>query len=153
MDRRFAAVVEPLTDKHEEMMAMPPLTVDFLPRGLPSAGVYIFSEGEAHLYVGRTRRLRRRLVEHSHPRMFDAPFAFRLARESVGKVNPTYTKKGSRKELLADQAFLDARLRACERIRAMDIRFVEESDAVRQTLLEIYSSVVLGSPYNEFKTT
>lgn len=153
MDSRFAAFVEPLAGKHEEMMAKAPLKVDSLPRRLPAAGVYVFSEGERHLYVGRSRRLRRRLIEHSHPRMLDAPFAFRLARESVGKVTPSYTRRDSRKALLADPGFLEARLRACDRIRGMDIRFVEESDPVRQALLEIYSSVVLGSPYNDFKTT
>lgn len=153
MDSRFAEFVDALVEKHEAMMAMTPIRRDDLPKGLPPAGVYVFSEGANHLYVGRTRRLRRRIIEHSHPKMFDAPFAFRLAREKVGKTKASYTKKDSRKELLADPEFLQARLAACERIRAMDIRFAEEADPVRQSLLEIYSSVVLGTPYNEFKTT
>jgi hypothetical protein len=32
----------------------------------------------------------------------------------------------------------------------MDLRFVEESDPVRQTLLEVYVAVVLATPYNDF---
>ena len=30
------------------------------------------------------------------------------------------------------------------------IRFVEETDPVRQALLEIYVAAVLGTPYNDF---
>ena len=36
------------------------------------------------------------------------------------------------------------------RIRNMDLRFVEETDPVRQALLEIYVAEVLGTPYNDF---
>jgi hypothetical protein len=153
MDSRFAAFVETLVAKHEAMMAMAPTRLQSLPPELPRAGVYVFSEGSDHLYVGRSRRLRRRLIEHSHQRMLDAPFAFRLARERVGKTTASYTKVDSRKALLADQKFLSARLEACQRIRDMDIRFVGEEDPVCQALLEIYSSVVLKSRYNDFKTT
>jgi hypothetical protein len=34
----------------------------------------------------------------------------------------------------------------------MEFRFVEEVDSIRQTLLEIYASVALSTPYNSFKT-
>jgi hypothetical protein len=33
----------------------------------------------------------------------------------------------------------------------MDIRFVEESDAVRQALLEIYVASGLQAPFNDFE--
>ena len=46
------------------------------------------------------------------------------------------------------QAFSDAK----ERIRRMQLRFVEEPDPVRQGLLEIHASVVLETPYNDFNT-
>jgi hypothetical protein len=35
----------------------------------------------------------------------------------------------------------------------MDFRFVEETDPLRQVLLELYASVVLDTPFNEFETT
>lgn len=38
------------------------------------------------------------------------------------------------------------------RIRDMSLRFVEESDPIRQALLEIYTAVVLDTPYNDFDT-
>lgn len=34
----------------------------------------------------------------------------------------------------------------------MSFRYVEETDQVRQALLEIYTAVTLQTPYNEFKT-
>ena len=38
------------------------------------------------------------------------------------------------------------------RIREMDVRFVDEADPLRQTLLEIYAAVSLATPYNDFNT-
>ena len=153
MDKKFAEFVDQLAPKYEQLMAMTPVRVDSLPTAMPRSGVYLFSEGDSHLYVGRTRRLRRRLIEHSHLRMFDAPFAFRLARQAIGKEKASYTKADSRSALLADPAFREARSAACERIRQMDIRFVEMEEPVAQALLEIYVAVVTGAPHNDFKTS
>ena len=36
------------------------------------------------------------------------------------------------------------------RLREMDIRVVEEADPSRQALLEMYVSIALGTPYNDF---
>jgi hypothetical protein len=38
------------------------------------------------------------------------------------------------------------------RIRAMDYRFVEETDQNAQALLEIYCTLVLKARYNDFNT-
>jgi hypothetical protein len=46
------------------------------------------------------------------------------------------------------QAFTEAKAR----IREMDYRYVEETDQTRQALLEIYASVALKTPYNDFNT-
>jgi hypothetical protein len=153
VNEAFARIVNDLERKCDELLQMSPITVASLPKQMPTSGVYLFSEDDSHLYVGRTRRLRRRLIEHSHINMMDAPFAFRLARELVGKTTASYTAQGSRAALLADPHFLAARRTAMDRIRAMDIRYVAETDPVRQALLEIYVAVVTGSPYNDFKTT
>ena len=39
---------------------------------------------------------------------------------------------------------------AKERIRSMNVRFVEENDSVGQYLLEVYVAIVLGTPHNDF---
>lgn len=81
-----------------------------------------------------------------------AAFAFRLARESTGHTRATYRTEGSRAELAKDPLFLRAFNAAKARIREMDVRFVEESDALRQTVLEVYAAVALHTPYNDFDT-
>lgn len=48
--------------------------------------------------------------------------------------------------------FLGAFNNALARMRSMEFRFVEETDPTRQCLLEIYVSIVCGSPYNHFDT-
>lgn len=135
-------------------MAMQPVSFSTLPRRMPAAGIYLFSEFGRPLYVGRTRTLKRRIGRHCRPgathRM--AAFAFRLARESTGKLKATYTTKGSRAALMQEPSFREAFDMAKERIRAMEVRFVEEPDPVCQTLLEVYVAIALGTPYNDFET-
>jgi hypothetical protein len=79
-------------------------------------------------------------------------FAFKLARESTGKTEVSYRSESSRSSLLLDSEFANAFLLAKRRVRAMDLRYVEEADQLRQALLEIYVSVVLQTPYNDFAT-
>ncbi|HEY2852717.1 MAG TPA: hypothetical protein VGJ18_07735, partial [Gemmatimonadaceae bacterium] len=53
---------------------------------------------------------------------------------------------------LNDVAFAAAFTAAKTRVRAMQVRYVEETDPLRQALLEIYASIVLATPYNDFNT-
>lgn len=151
----FAATVESLHPSFERLMSMPAISGGALPAGMPKSGVYLFSEGDRHLYVGRSNGLRARYGRHCRPgathRM--AAFAFRLAREATGKTTAAYRKgEGSRAGLIENSEFLTAFSEAKARIRQMDYRFVEEGDQTRQALLEIYCAVVLRTPYNDFST-
>lgn len=56
----------------------------------------------------------------------------------------------SRDALIRDPAFLEAFTRAKRRVRAMEFRYVEEADPVRQCLLEVYCAVSLKTLYNDF---
>jgi len=97
---------------------------------------------------------RQRLRQHSIPaaQHNQAVFAFKLAREATGRTDATYSKKGSRAELQKDPQFAEAFTQAKARVRNMELRFVEETDPLRQALLEIYVAVALGTPYNDFET-
>jgi predicted GIY-YIG superfamily endonuclease len=152
MDERFREHVEALIPKLATLRDMPPVTVPTLPRVMPARGVYLFSEGDEHLYVGRTNTLRKRLQNHCRPGSthFQATFAFRLAREATGKLRAAYKAAGSRTALLLDSAFAQAFLDAKARVRQMSVRFVEETKAIRQCLLEVYVAVVLEARYNDF---
>lgn len=155
MDAVFLRHVDALRPKLERLLAMEPVKPTSLPREMPVAGVYLLSEGDRHLYVGRSNAIRRRIGRHCRPgatqRM--AAFAFRLAREETGHFAASYQAgKGSRAGLMENQAFAKAFAMAKARIRSMDLRFVDEADPIRQALLEIYVAVVLGTPYNDFDT-
>jgi len=154
MNKRFANIVESLEPSFTKLLEMEPVTPLFLPSMMPKAGIYLLSEAEQHLYVGRSRDIRRRIRFHSRPgatyKM--AAFAFRLAREATGNLAATYKKKGSRADLMGIPEFRDAFDTAKERIRGMNLRYVEEIDPVRQAVLEIYVAVSLQTPYNSFET-
>ena len=153
MNLNFAQAIEGLDASFEALRRMKPVKAGMWPADMPLKGVYLFSEGRRHLYVGRSNNIRGRHGRHCRPgatgRM--AAFAFQLAREATGKVERSYRKgEHSRSGLMLDPGFAEAFKRAKVRIRAMDFRFVEESHQTRQALLEIYCAVALGTPYNKF---
>ena len=155
MDQKFAAFVEALHPKLLQLINMSPLKYGELPRDMPTSGVYLFSEGDIHLYVGRSNTLRQRHGRHCRPGAThrQAAFAFLLAREVTGLTAAGYRpEEGSRADLVTQPAFRDAFVSAKERIRRMKYRFVEETDQTCQALLEIYCAVALGTPYNDFGT-
>jgi hypothetical protein len=154
MHPRFMSRVESLDPKFQQLITMQPVKYYEIPRHLPQKGLYLFSEGTSHLYVGRTNRLRERLRGHCIPSAthFTATFAFRIAREKTGFRKATYKTKGSRADLIDHELFGPAFLEAKERISRMDIRYVEEDDPISQALLEIYTATALETPYNDFDT-
>ncbi|MBZ0172451.1 MAG: hypothetical protein K8E66_08735, partial [Phycisphaerales bacterium] len=79
-----------------------------------------------------------------------AAFAIKLARHATGKLKATYKTEGSIPHLMTDPEFAEAFTAAKARIAAMQVRFVEEADPVRQCLLEVYVAMALGTPYNDF---
>lgn len=152
MHDSFRQLIDGLHPKFEQLLQMSPVTYAGLPLIIPERGIYLFSEHGRHLYVGRTNRIRKRLQNHCRRSgtHFTATFAFRIAREATNRTTATYTKAGSRGELVKDPTFSAAFLDAKSRVAAMDLRFVEEADPVRQALLEMYVATVLKTPYNDF---
>jgi len=153
MDSKFAALVEHLAPKLARLLARPAVSNGALPRTMPRSGIYLFTENGRHLYVGRSNDLRGRYRNHCGATERGAPFAFLLAREATGRTRASYrTGADSRAGLMLDPVFAAAFAAAKERIRAMEFRYVEETDQNRQALLEIYCAVVLDTPYNAFGT-
>lgn len=149
MNLRFRRAIDSLDQNLLLLRRMRPVRIGDLPREMPVRGIYLFSEGREHLYVGRSNRIRQRLQGHVRNSHYTATFAFLLARESTG-ARASYQPKGSRAELLQQPRFARAFQRARERVRAMDVRFVEEVDPTRQALLEIYAAMACNTPYNNF---
>ncbi|MBY2984864.1 hypothetical protein [Rhizobium leguminosarum] len=154
MHHKFAMVVDGLQPSFEKLMAMEPIVGCPPPLTTPASGVYLFSEEDKHLYVGRSNRIRKRYFLHCRAgsQQNQASFAFKLARESTGMHRASYRKEGGRKEMIADEAFRVAFEDAKSRIRRMSYRYVEETSQTRQALLELYVSIALGTPYNDFNT-
>ena len=152
MNDNFRAHIETMQPSFESLLDMCPVTVSSLSRDVPSRGIYLFSEGERHLYVGRSNRIRKRLQAHCRPGSGhnSATLAFRIAREETGFTIATYSPKGSRAELERDPLFSSVFIKAKARIRDMDVRYVEEADLMRQAILEMYVALSLETPYNDF---
>ncbi len=155
MEPAFARYAESLHPSFERLLKKTPVTIGTLPTDAPKDCIYLFSEHGKNLYVGRTRHLKRRMREHSIPsaQHNQAVFAFKLAREATGRLVASYSGDGRRAALVSgDQAFAAAFTAAKARVRVMELRYVEERDPLRQALLEIYASIVLGTPHNDFNT-
>jgi hypothetical protein len=63
MNEKFRAHVEAMDPSFKALLDMTPVRGSALPRDVPSRGIYLFSEGERHLYVGRSNRIRKRLQD------------------------------------------------------------------------------------------
>ena len=154
MHKRFTNLIESLHPSLTALLAMKPCTSGTLPKSAPKSGIYLFSEGSKHLYVGRSNRLPQRVKNHgkSTSRQNVASFAFLMARRETGNLRATYTQVGSRNALVATPKFAAAFLTAKIRISRMSVRYIEESDQLRQALLEMYVHVALDTPFNDFDT-
>src|SRR5689334_3492490 len=153
MDEVFRQHVEALHPAYERLVAAPPFKFSELAKqSLPARGIYLLTEGDRNLYVGRSDNLRKRLLNHCSlgATHFQATFAFRLAREACGVPRATYRPQGSRADLMTQEHFRTAFDAQKARLREVDIRVVEEADPNRQALLEMYASIALGTPYNDF---
>lgn len=151
---KFATVVQSLHPSFERLIAMEPLKGTPPNRKTtPKSGIYLFSEGERHLYVGRSNRIAYRYALHCSlsARQNQASFAWKLMAEAVNHT-ATYRKGEGRADKILLPEYADAFTAAKARIRAMDFRFVEETDQMRQALLEAYVCIALATPYNDFNT-
>lgn len=154
MNPIFAHFVESLEPKFEQLIASKSFKFGELNLQieLPKVGIYLFSENGIDLYVGRSDSIRKRLQAHCRPGSTEnqSAFAFLLARKQSGMLKASYKPEASRKNLMTQEFFRSIFEAQKARLRAMDIRVVEESDPHRQALLEMYVAIVLKTPYNFF---
>lgn len=154
IDPRFLQVISGCNGLLTNLLACPPFRFDWLPAAISEKGVYLFSENQSHLYVGRSNSLRKRYLLHCRrgSQQNQASFAYKLALETLGISKASDTLEGTRTKFAATEAFINAFAIAKARVRAMDYRFVEVGDQTQQALLETYAIVVLGTPHNDFNT-
>ena len=152
MNETFRGLIEDLHPTFEQLLTMEP--VNEPPLNMPQRGVYLFSENGIHLYVGRSNTMRKRYKQHTN--LGSAPnqasFAYKLAGEICHMPPPTYKKgDGQLARLKKYPIFATEFVKAKNRIRLMDYRYVEEVDSKKQFLLEAYACIALETPYNDFE--
>tara|TARA_R110002124_G_C8613358_1_gene485546 strand:- start:92 stop:562 length:471 start_codon:yes stop_codon:yes gene_type:complete len=156
MHPKFSKVIDQLHSKFEELTTGQSFNFTTLPREMPSAGVYLFSENDKPLYVGRSNRLRERYKSHCRlgSKHNQAAFAYKLAHKALN-LGPASYKPGpeSRKGRSANAKFIEAFSAAKARVRGMQYRFVAEPDQKRQALLEMYCAIALDTEFNDFSTS
>lgn len=152
--QRFRKEVERrLPDLVEKLVACAPHR-----RGADQApnapGIYLYSEDDRQLYVGRTRNLSRRWADHTRlsSGINSASFAFNIAKRAA--VAHGVDVAIARSQLAVEPVFAGAFIEAKARVRAMDYRFVRVDSPVLSTVGEVYAAMVLGTEgdFNEFET-
>ena len=130
-------------------------------------GVYLFTERDGHLYVGRTGKTERsvragkasasgfraRLAGHCRPGsgLSSATFAIRLALDQARNEGDAITRRLP--TLLEDPSFGPLFIAAKQRITAMEFRVVEIEDDRESAVFEVYAAYMLKTPYNSFATS
>jgi hypothetical protein len=149
----FSAAVAGLPTLLDVLSGCPALPLAEHPAVPEAPGVYLFSEGPTPFYVGNTRNLRRRLRQYAGANSpeNEAALAWRLALDDAEQRGIVLT--GTRKELEADADFSEVFRAARDRVRQMDVRFVEIDDPITRTLFEVYATQALGTErFNSFET-
>ena len=163
----IASTIHSIEPAFRRLVEMNPFRLDQVPSPVPAGrpGVYLLSESDRPVYVGRTRDVRGRLSDHRSSAVTRATLTVKMARIAANRP-PTYTPGNSAKHLYRHDLtfrtrFDEARARIC----AMEVRWVDETDDVRQAMLEIYAAVELDSilregpeagrvgGYNSFRTS
>jgi hypothetical protein len=130
-------------------------------------GVYLFTEEDKPMYVGRTGRtersvkggkqsasgFRQRLAGHSRPKssINSASFALRLAMEVAAEREIEVAAK--RADRLKNEVFAELFTDAKDRVTKMEFRTVEIEEDRESAVFEIYAAFVLATPYNSFATS
>ena len=113
---------------------------------LPEQGIYVFYLGDKPMYVGRTDRMRQRLLEHSRPSSTHnaATLAFTMA--SILSASQGLDIDGlSRDELQRDPEFKKWFDATKARVHSMSIRVVEVTNPIEQAVFEVYAALELGT--------
>ena len=151
MNDKFDEMIDQLPLLLKQLVDSPSKNRDTL-GALPKKGIYVFYEDECPIYVGRSNRIKERLLEHSRPSSThtSATFAFNLAKEAAIKKEIDVNNK-ARLHLETDSDFSSLFSEAKERVSRMSIKVIKIDDPIIQTIFEVYVSVKFNT-FNDFDT-
>ena len=148
MKGKFKEIVDKFPGWLDTLQKSPAFSRDQI-KNVPNQGIYVFyDEKDRPLYVGRSDRMRIRLLEHSRPSSghTSATFAFILAKEKLK--NPKTRLNKSRNDLQFESEFSQKYDEAKDDVSKMRVRVKEIINPVEQALFEIYAALELDTPYN-----
>jgi hypothetical protein len=115
-----------------------------------SPAIYVFFEDGKALHVGRTNKLRQRILGHRGQSHYSATFAFKETRRVTEKLKATYQTSGSRAALMKDPEFRAVFDKHRERLHAFGIKYLVVQDPIDQYLLELYAALEYKTSLSEF---
>ena len=144
-----------------------PVGKDKLPQELHTAGVYVFYERDKAMYVGRSDDLLKRIRTHGNPGSgkSKAAFASNIAKAKIMQTYkdtspcPNKSDKQWRKSLDWELGKPESKFlvsfgtefkKAKKEVLNMSFKVVEIEDSIDQAIFEIYASMKLKTPYNNF---
>jgi len=154
MEKRFKIIAEVMPSLLQTLLRKQPITIDSIGTTMvPQKGVYVFSEGDKAIYVGRSNRMKQRLKEHSQrgSDRYSATLAFKIAKQEYFSSHRV-KKRETNEQLKESPIFCKKFDAAKDRIAKARIRFIEIEDQVEQTIFEVYAALALDTELNDFGT-
>ena len=124
----------------KELLSRVSRTTDF-------PGCYVFLDGEDPVYVGISRSVLKRLVQHlnfdSH---YSASLVYRMATED-------YPHEMKRDQAMRDEQFREIFFSAQDRLRNMNVAYVEINNDLELYVFEVFAAMKLDTDtWNTFRT-
>lgn len=150
MNEVFASHMKRAPELYARLRSVDPVPVSS--HGLANEpGIYALFENGLPVHVGRTRKVRNRLRAHRTLSHNSASFAFKRARRELN-IPASYKAGSSRAVLQADEVFGACFRKHVTAVQAMTVQFLRVEDPIDQYFLELYATIELGLPTDEFDT-
>ena len=115
-----------------------------------SPAIYVFFEDKKPIHVGRTNKLRQRILGHRGQNHYSATFAFKETRRLTDNLKASYKQKGSRAALMGDPLFRGEFDKQRERLGKFGIKYLVVENPIDQYLLELYAALEYQTSLTEF---
>jgi hypothetical protein len=111
------------------------------------AGCYVFLDGGTPIYVGISRGVIKRLIQHlNYDSHYSASLVYRMACDE-------YPHEMKRDQAMKDDQFRQAFLSVKARLHKMAVAFIEIENDLEQYLFEVYAAMKLDTAkWNTFRT-
>ena len=148
MVRMREAIASPISMQDFGTKGIGPATIlNRLQRDSDFSGCYVLLGGEEPIYVGISRKIVQRLLNHTRGRdYYTATLAYRMAKVE-------HPNAQTAKEAMKDAAFVALFESKKAHIASLNVAFIEIDDPIEMCLFEVYCAMELDtSRWNSFRT-